>query len=136
MNYEPAGFWIRAMAAIIDGLIMGVIGVLLMFVLEAPSINFEDSTTLDIFILIYSAVFIVIFTASKLKASPGKLILGIQVLTLDNKQIGIGRSIGRYFAYMISTFTLMIGYLMAGFTKDKKALHDLICGTRVVHKQK
>lgn len=55
MNYEPAGFWIRAMAAIIDGLIMGVIGVLLMFVLEAPSINFEDSTTLDIFILIYSA---------------------------------------------------------------------------------
>lgn len=136
MNYKPAGFWIRAMAAIIDGLIMGGIGLLVMIVFEAPSIDFEDSTALDIFMFVYSVIFIVIFTASKLKASPGKLILGIQVLTLDNKQIGIGRSIGRYFAYIISTFTFMVGYIMAGFTKDKKALHDLICGTRVVYKIK
>jgi uncharacterized RDD family membrane protein YckC len=41
-------------------------------------------------------------------------------------------AVGRYFAHMLSAFTLYIGYMMAGWDEEKRALHDRICDTRVV----
>jgi uncharacterized RDD family membrane protein YckC len=40
----------------------------------------------------------------------------------------------RNLSKVISTFILFIGYIMAGFTEKKQALHDMIAGTLVLKK--
>ena len=66
-------------------------------------------------------------------ATPGKMALGLRVVTADGGPISVGLAIGRYFAMYLSGLTLMIGYIMAGFDSQKRALHDYICGTRVIY---
>ena len=44
-----------------------------------------------------------------------------------------GRAVGRYFAQWLSAFILYIGYIIAGFDSEKRALHDHICDTRVIY---
>jgi uncharacterized RDD family membrane protein YckC len=36
-------------------------------------------------------------------------------------------------SYIISTKLLLIGFLLIAVTREKKGLHDIICGTRVVY---
>jgi len=46
--------------------------------------------------------------------------------------VSYGRAAGRYFAKMLSGIIMGIGYIMAGFDSQKRALHDMICDTRVI----
>jgi uncharacterized RDD family membrane protein YckC len=58
--------------------------------------------------------------------------LGLKLLRRDGSKLGIGRIIGRYFSHVISAIILCIGYIMAAFDEEKRALHDRICDTRVI----
>jgi uncharacterized RDD family membrane protein YckC len=53
---------------------------------------------------------------------------------MNGAQLSFGRASGRYFAALISTITFGIGYLLAAFTPQKQALHDLISGCLVVRR--
>ena len=55
-----------------------------------------------------------------------------RVTDLGGQPIGFGRASGRYFARILSSLILMIGYLMAAFTARKQSLHDLLSGCLVV----
>jgi uncharacterized RDD family membrane protein YckC len=68
------------------------------------------------------------------QATLGKKALGLTVTDLEGRRIGFGRATGRYFAKILSSLTLFIGYMMAGFTEKKQALHDIIAGTLVLRK--
>jgi uncharacterized RDD family membrane protein YckC len=59
----------------------------------------------------------------------------IKVTTPDAGPISYGRSTGRYFAKMLNGFTFYIGFLMAIWDDEKRALHDRICTTRVIRTQ-
>ena len=74
------------------------------------------------------------FHSSSGGATPGKMALGIKVVRSNGERITGARSIGRYFATILSSLTLLIGYIMAAFTERKQALHDMICDTVVVDK--
>jgi uncharacterized RDD family membrane protein YckC len=37
--------------------------------------------------------------------------------------------------YIVSGIILLIGYIMAGFDDEKRALHDRVCDTRVIYKR-
>jgi uncharacterized RDD family membrane protein YckC len=52
----------------------------------------------------------------------------------DGQNPSVGMAIGRYFAYWLDAITLTIGYIIAAFDSEKRALHDYICGTRVIYK--
>ncbi len=52
----------------------------------------------------------------------------------DVERLTLGRAVGRFFAYLLSSITLCIGFVMAAFTERKQALHDIICDTLVVDK--
>jgi uncharacterized RDD family membrane protein YckC len=67
--------------------------------------------------------------------TPGKLALGCRIVTADGGKLSLNRSIGRYFASMLSAFTLGIGYLIAAFDEERRTLHDRICDTRVILKK-
>jgi uncharacterized RDD family membrane protein YckC len=59
-------------------------------------------------------------------------VLGLKVVDIDGNRISFGRATGRYFGKWLSAITLCVGFIMAGFTVKKQALHDLVAGTLVV----
>lgn len=70
--------------------------------------------------------------ASANQATVGKMAVGIKVTDNDGQRIGLLRGIGRFFATIPSSLILCIGYVMAGFTDRKRALHDMLASTLVV----
>jgi uncharacterized RDD family membrane protein YckC len=72
--------------------------------------------------------------SSNKMATLGKMAIGIKVTDLNGNRISFGRATGRYFAKILSGMILMIGYIMAGFTEKKQALHDMIASCLVVMK--
>jgi uncharacterized RDD family membrane protein YckC len=72
--------------------------------------------------------------SSAWQATLGKKALGLEVTDLDGNRISFGRATGRFFAKFISSIILGIGYIMAGFTEKKQALHDILAGTLVIRK--
>ena len=72
--------------------------------------------------------------ASPLQATPGKLALGLKVTDECGRRIGFGRASGRFFGKFLSGFILDIGYMLAGWTARKQALHDMLAGCCVVRK--
>jgi uncharacterized RDD family membrane protein YckC len=88
----------------------------------------------SIFSIILSWLYFTIFESSSLQATPGKMALGIIVTDLSGNRISFARANGRYWGKILSGLTLGIGYIMAGFTRKKQALHDIMAGTLVVKK--
>lgn len=134
LKQKPAGFWVRFFATFIDGFIVAVMSVILASIFQDAPNSLEESNSAFIFQLMYSVVGIIYLTASRFKGTPGKIMLGLQVVKEDGERIGIGRSIGRFFAYILSATIFYIGYIMVAFREDKKSLHDMICHTRVVYR--
>ena len=137
------GFWRRVLAAIIDGLIMGL--AMLPFGLgmgfadlglmrEDPSSIFARLAAM-MFVcfvrLILSWVYGAGFESSPWQATPGKMVLGLKVTDLEGRRIGFARATGRNLAKVLSSLILCIGYLMVAFTEKKQGLHDMLAGTLV-----
>jgi len=76
----------------------------------------------------------VTYFLGKFSATPGKMALGLKVLRADGEMITYPRALGRFFAEFLSSVILAIGYIMAAFDEEKRALHDRICDTRVVRR--
>jgi uncharacterized RDD family membrane protein YckC len=76
-----------------------------------------------------------IFFIGKYGATPGKMLLKVKVVSPDGGKISYARSTGRYFAKILSGMILYIGFLMAFWDDEKRALHDRICQTRVISTQ-
>jgi len=76
-----------------------------------------------------------LFEASHFQATPGKMALGLVVTDETGHRIGFGRATGRYFAKLISALILYIGFMMAGWTEKKQALHDILASTLVLKKR-
>jgi len=71
----------------------------------------------------------------KYGATLGKLALKIKVVTADGGRVSYARAFGRYFAKMLSSFTCLIGFIIAAFDNpQRRALHDYICNTRVIYR--
>lgn len=148
--FSYAGFWKRFVAYIIDQIIISVLA----FVIVIPflamiglglwSQDFDVSENY-IFAIISAYFSIILFIVigqwlyyalmeSMKGATLGKMALGIIVTDMQGNRISFGRATGRYFAKIISSLILSIGYIMAGFTQQKQALHDIITGCLVINK--
>jgi uncharacterized RDD family membrane protein YckC len=79
--------------------------------------------------------YFIVFECSKLQATPGKLALGLKVTDEQGLRITFLRSVARTVSKILSGAMLMAGYILAGVTPRKQALHDLIAGCLVVHTQ-
>lgn len=66
------------------------------------------------------------------RATVGKWLLNIRVRSADGGDLSFGKSLVRALAYFLSSATFNLGYLAALVTKDKRALHDFVAGSRVV----
>ncbi len=139
-----AGFWTRFAAVFLDGLLLYAVNFVLGLVagvgFAAASSGTPSTgmiaTQLSLALvqlligMTYEAVMI-----GKYGATLGKMACKIKVVTPDGGKVSYGRAFGRYFAKMLSGLICSIGYLMAAFDEEKRALHDRICNTRVVMNQ-
>jgi len=64
----------------------------------------------------------------------GKMAVGVKVIDSSGNRLTFPHALGRHAAKILSGLTLCIGYMMAGFTERKRALHDMIASTLVVYK--
>jgi uncharacterized RDD family membrane protein YckC len=68
--------------------------------------------------------------------TPGKMALKIKVVTPEGGSLSWGKSIARPLAEILSGCILAIGYLIAIWDPEKRALHDRLVGTRVIKADK
>ncbi|WP_404458546.1 RDD family protein [Oceanobacillus kapialis] len=140
MDNKPAGFWIRFLASLIDGILIQMLAAVIALLIGDESFwnywtsRIGSNTSISVADYMYSIVFIIFFTGSRFMGSPGKLACRIKVVNLDGSQVTILKSIARFFSYIISAVPLFVGFMMAGWNEEKKALHDMICQTRVVYR--
>ncbi len=131
-----AGFWKRFAAAMIDGVIMTVASSFFMVAARfialhaASATGFFGYTTSIVVRWLYYAL----MESSPSQATVGKMALGIKVTDYDGNCISFGRATGRHFGKIVSSLTLLIGYLMVAFTPRKQGLHDIMAGCLVVNR--
>lgn len=125
-HYEYAGFWIRFVAALIDGIILSMASGVLLLLLGS------DSTIANVLGFVIGIAYGVYFETGPSQATLGKQLMNIYIVDENYQKIDSGKSIGRYFAKILSALILMIGYIMAGFDSKKQSLHDKIVKTYVV----
>jgi uncharacterized RDD family membrane protein YckC len=151
--FHYAGFWIRFVAAMIDGIILGVAGSAVQLLLLGNAYrpfagmrqDIPPAQALAAFgalmgtLALSMLVGVVIgasyegFFVNRVGATPGKMVLSLKVVRPNGGPVSLGRAIGRYFAKWLSGLTLCIGYIIAGFDGEKRAMHDMIVDTRVIY---
>lgn len=85
-------------------------------------------------VLIAGWLYYALMESSTNQGTLGKMALGIKVTDLKGNRISFGKATGRYFGKIVSGMILYIGFIMAGFTEKKQALHDMMAGCLVVNK--
>lgn len=145
-NVAYGGFWIRFVALIIDYVILGAVLLPVRAVLAGifglgAIHHLEQGDLSDLFVLIPTLqllwtgagwLYEALLLSSPWQATLGKKALGLRVTDESGNRITFLRATGRHFAKYVSVMTLFIGFIMAGFTDRKRALHDMIAGTLVM----
>jgi uncharacterized RDD family membrane protein YckC/DNA-directed RNA polymerase subunit RPC12/RpoP len=145
LNY--AGFWIRFCAYFIDSILMQIVLLPLSFAIRAivgapispfqqvpgtPGVLLATLINAPISLLLMTAYYT--FLVGKYGATLGKMATHLRVVNPDGSPVGYGKACGRYFCYIISSLICLVGFMMAGWDPEKRALHDRICSTRVIRK--
>ena len=151
---QYAGFWLRFVAYIIDDLIVGFVG----FLISLPfiggiifsAINMENTqeltgssfmgiagilgsvTGLVLASIAVGWLYFALMESSKNQGTLGKMALSLKVTDLEGNPISFARATGRYFGKILSSMVMMIGYILAGLTEKKQALHDILAGCLVI----
>ncbi len=156
-----AGFWKRFVASIIDNMLLWVASYAVLMVAMFATVGANDMIRLSeaedpaalmndpvlgtfavivlawmVFVFLSNWLYSALMESSGLQATVGKLALGIVVTDSLGKRISFGRASARFWSKIISGLILFAGYIMAGFTSKKQALHDIIVDTLVVVKTK
>ena len=151
-----AGFWLRAVAYLIDGLIMGIVAVPLIIALAVltgasaaihglSEDNAEQAlagASFAMFLIVMVMVLLggmwlyyALTESSAWQGTVGKKVLGLIVTDMNGQRITFARATGRYFSRFITGLVpLMFGYILAGITAKKQALHDMIASTLVLRR--
>jgi uncharacterized RDD family membrane protein YckC len=154
-NY--AGFWKRFLAYIIDAIVLYIPNMLIMnamgaqaaqtrltdalqaaagnagAMLEAYSHYYSELGNASLLTTVVAWLYFAFCESSAWQGTLGKLALGIRVTDMQGRRISVPRALGRYPAKFLSAIILFVGFMMAGWTQRKQALHDMICGTLVLN---
>jgi uncharacterized RDD family membrane protein YckC len=144
-KWHYGGFWIRVVARLIDGFTLGIVVAFIAWPFFgtfgaqfSPTVMRSAPSGLRLSFQVLSYVIAMVYEVVFLRyhgATLGKMALGLKVVRSDGESLGWGISIGRYFIHIVSGIILCIGYIIAGFDNEKRALHDRVCDTRVIYKR-
>jgi len=152
-----AGFWLRFLAYLIDTAVLIIPCWLIVIVIIAGAggtgvlINARNrgaDNPAEVFAalapllgIIFVAIIFMIAgmwlyfayqESSEQQATIGKRVLSLRVTDKNGNRLSFGHASGRYFAKIVTNLVpLAIGWILAGVTEKKQALHDFIAGTLV-----
>ena len=72
--------------------------------------------------------------SSEWQATVGKRILELVVTDMAGRRVSFWRATGRHFAKIVSNMIYPFGHILAGFTAQKQALHDMIAGCLILRR--
>jgi uncharacterized RDD family membrane protein YckC len=135
---EYAGFWRRVCAGCIDVALEVVVALLLSLIVDLglhaiggsmgiarESMEYVTGITFIALLTVGAWLYCAISESSRYRATLGKRLLGLQVVTPSGEQLTFGQASVRHFMKFLSLFTLGFGFMMAGWTKRRQALHDM-----------
>lgn len=125
-----AGFWLRVAAYIIDSALLMILS--LAIILGAASLDEMLAVLASLAVLLINLLYWPVMESSVRQATFGKSIVGIKVSNLQGGRLTFWRALLRNLAKILSAIPLSIGFLLAGFTARKQALHDMITHNIVV----
>jgi uncharacterized RDD family membrane protein YckC len=143
---EKAGFWRRTAAFLMDITLLQWITLLFLWIgataedmamaqsLMSNSLSSSLIEWAEVHTRVWSLLFLIYFSFFTWYGgqTPGKMSLGIRVVTTDGLPVSPLRAIGRTLCYNLDIFTLGLGFLLAAVPPAKRTLHDFIGGTVVV----
>ena len=130
-SLNPAGFWARLGANLLDGLIIGIPLSVISFLIVG---DWGETPITSLGNLVYTLVVPVVWYGYTV----GKKILGIRIVKMDGSKLGYGAMLMRVIvAGLVYAITFGIGVIvsafMVGLREDKRAIHDFIAGTYVTY---
>ncbi len=129
---EYVGFWIRLVAAIVDGIILGVVNGLISLVSPMGGTAWGLPLLVGSGNLVINLLYYWLFIGLK-GQTPGKMLVGVKVVDAQGRGPGIWKAFLREIpGKIVSTVFLFIGYLWIAFDGKKQGWHDKIAGTFVV----
>jgi len=145
---QYGGFWIRLVALIIDAIIVRIVvapvGLLLAGLgwlggmnhgfphrLPPPALLIVGGSVTVLLTIVGQWLYEAFLLSSSYQATPGKMIFGMKVTDLEGNRISFARASGRHFGKYLSAMFLCVGFILAGFTARKQALHDILAATVV-----
>ena len=154
--FRYGGFWIRFGARIIDWMVLGVpLGILFLFLLFptlmpvkgrapiAPNQMFAMTGVLTFLVVSFVAggCYEVLMLKYR-SATVGKIACGLKVIRPGGTGLSWGVCFGRFFMWNVVTSSIpylnsilmLVSSIMLGVDNEKRALHDRVCDTRVIHK--
>ena len=153
---EYGGFWLRFLAYLVDGAVITVgiifVGIPLVFLTGLGTLLSQIHPEEDLndagFWLIMAVIFLfatvslavtwlyhALMESSEWQATVGKKALGLVVTDMAGRRVSFWRATGRHFGKIVTNMVpAFIGYIMAGFTERKQALHDMIAGCLILRR--
>jgi len=151
-----AGFWLRFVAYLIDSVVVFAAFAALVLVsipifgigylqqlasgLNNSEPDFSPALIFVIFDLILAIsvavwLYYAFMESSSRQGTLGKMAMGLTVTDIQGQRVSFGRATGRFFSKIITGLVpLFIGYIMAGFTAKRQALHDMIASCLVMRR--
>jgi uncharacterized RDD family membrane protein YckC len=128
---RPAGFWIRAVAALIDFAVFGVVKFSLgVIAARALRMDLGGGSVVVACTLLFVALYVIVLHALE-GQTLGKLAVGVRVVGPEGGPPPLGAAVLRFLGYFASLAPVGLGFAMAGLRADRRALHDLLASTRV-----
>ncbi len=153
---QYGGFWLRFLAYLIDGAVIAIgvcVVAIPLFILTGlgaylseihPDEDWNNTgigAIIAVFFLFATASLVAtwlyhaLMECSEWQATVGKKLLGLVVTDMEGRRVSFGRATGRHFAKIVTNMVpAFIGYIMAGFTDKKQALHDMIAGCLILQR--
>jgi uncharacterized RDD family membrane protein YckC len=143
---EYKGVWIRLAAAVIDFVIVDIVGTIIHYALGAV----VHGVAIPSYVLLaYGLVYFVGFWWWR-GQTPGKMIIGARIVRTDGRPMGVDRALVRFIFYLMPlfapitffantvtpwfTFLLpIVALVVMALSRQRRGIHDLIAGTCVIN---
>lgn len=132
--YAPYSFRVKSFIVDLFMIYAPILYVITYIVLNGKD-DFQSSQLAPLAgVTIYAIIYALLL--SRFGQTPGKKAYDVRVVDdKSGKNIGFMRALLRFVAFLF-TATTLLGLVVPFYRKDKKALHDLVCGTIVVVEKK
>ena len=135
-NHEYAGFWVRLGAVLIDMVVLMIVTGIPLTLIYGTEYWVSANKFHGFWDLILNYILPIVATIwfwLRFYGTPGKMALNLKIVDAKTgHKLTLGQSIGRYFAYILSTIPFFLGYIWVGIDKRKQGWHDKLAGTVVI----